>query len=124
MTKGSLIEYQALKIAQLEQEIERLKPHESSEVEVRVNAGIKLCDWHGLQVMDLAAGTNVRVNRSGSPYDPFLFAKVVQIGKRENTINVNIEIEGIPTYAGMVALSHEPFANMVTKQTKYIEVKN
>jgi uncharacterized protein YeaO (DUF488 family) len=100
MTKGSLIEYQALKIAQLEQEIERLsnalQAHDEYQEEIKVDAGLKLCDYrYSSWLKNLAPGTNVRVNRSGDPHDPFLFAKIVEIGRHGNEMRVKIDIEGV-----------------------------
>jgi len=97
MTKTELIARQSLKIANLEQEIDRLRGHRNEDVEVMVHDGLKLCDWHGAQAAELKPGINVRVNRSGNPHNPFLFARVTEVKVEEGLISVFIELEGIGT---------------------------
>ena len=97
MTKTEVIAHQALRIAELEQEIDKLrgepKKCEDRRVAVTVYDGLRLCDWHGAAVAQLKPGTNVRVNRAGTPFDPFLFARVREVKAEERGLTVDIDLQ-------------------------------
>jgi hypothetical protein len=95
MTKTEVIAHQALRIAKLEQEIDKLRgePQKCEDSHVAVYDGLKLCDWHGAAVAQLKPGTNVRVNREGNPHYPFVIARVRDVKMEERGLIVDIDLQ-------------------------------
>ena len=102
MTKTEVIAHQALRIAKLEQEIDKLRGEKCEDRHVTVYDGLKLCDWHGAAVAQLKPGTNVRVNRAGTPFDPFLFARVREVKMEERGLIVDIDLQ-VPSKVQKIA---------------------